>query len=539
MRRFLLLSAAASLVLSCSSADVGGSSNDSADFGGRTGGPVAPGGGGSAGSGGGGTWGAGGAGGSSWGADAGAMFDAAAPPAYDASKPSEDAGGDAADDDAGACAALDSSKSLVLYQSADDSNSMASPALVRKAIRAGGYVDPSLVRTYEFFNYYRIAYTPADAGHVRVVPELRPSPDADGEYTLQIGLQSELAHSPRRQMNIALVLDTSGSMAGDRIARERAAVNAIIGQMRQGDLISMVTWNTANQVLFDAHQVSGPNDPALLSAVANLDANGGTDLDSGLQKGYAIAQAHYDKSLMNRVVLISDGEANVGVTAGDVIGKASHSADDEGIYLVGVNVGDAAGDALMNIVTDMGRGASVFLDSEQEAAAMFGARFDETMEIAARGVRLELTLPWYMTMKKFSGEQSSTNPKDVDPQHLAPSDAMVFYETFLPCDPSVVDPKDAIVAKATYETPILHAAQEDSTATTIGELLAAGADHLAKGRAIYAYAEALKAVGGLSGAAAKQKLNDAIAVVDAADPGHQDAELAEIRDLLALYATRF
>ena len=432
-----------------------------------------------------------------------------------------------------ACAGLDPSKPLVLYQSADDSNSMASPALVRRLIKSGQGVPPYLVRTYEFLNYYRIAYEPADQGHVRVVPELRPG--KTGEYDLQIGLASETAPATHRPMTLTFVLDTSGSMGAEgRFDRALAAVKAIAAQMRAGDVISLVTWNTGAAVVLDAYTVTGPGDGTLAATLNGLAVNGGTDLSGGLQKGYQIALAHYDPTRMNRVIMVSDGEANVGVTDANTIGMASHTGDSEGIYLVGVNVGTEAGDDLMNVVTDKGRGASVFLDSIDEANAMFGARFDETMEIAAHGVRLELTVPWYMQMKTFSGEQSSTNMNLVDPQHLAPNDAMVFDETFAPCSASLFNPDDLVMAKATYETPIIHQKQEDWVQMTLGAMLAAPAPHLAKGQAIVAYAEVLKKAPGLPAKDAHAAIDDAIAKAVAADPGG-DPELAEIESLLMKY----
>ena len=163
----------------------------------------------------------------------------------------------------------------------------------------------------------------------------------------------------------------------------------------------------------------------------------------------------------------------------------------KGIYLVGVGVGDGVNDTLMNTVTDKGRGAYVFLDSEQEATNIFGARFDETMEVAVRDIRLEQTVPWYFTLESTSAEQTSTNPEEVDPQYLAPSDAIVFYNKFFACSPAMVNLEDPIIAKATYTRPFTQEPAFDSTTATVGELLQGADAQLKKGRAIVAYAKAL------------------------------------------------
>jgi Ca-activated chloride channel homolog len=445
---------------------------------------------------------------------------------------------DALAPDVDSCLGLNRDMPVVLYQSSDDSNSMASPAIARRLINLGQRVPAGIVRTYEFLNYYKVAYEAAPASRVRVVPQMRPA-KKPGEYTLQIGIQSEAAPVKRRPMNITFVLDCSGSMSGNPIAIEREAVKAIAGVMQAGDRVSMVTWNTEQNTVLEGHVVDGPNDADVVGAANALQADGSTDLSSGLNRGYALAQQYYSKDLLNRVVLISDGVANVGLVDEQLIGNASHSQDQEGVYLVGVSVGDGINDTLMNVVTDKGRGAYVYLDSADEAVKMLNRRFDETMEIAARGVRLELTLPWYFAMKTFSGEQSSTVASEVDPQHLAPDDAMVFNETFAPCDPALVKPTDTIGAKATYETPIVHEAREDGVTATIGDLLAASDAQLKKGSAIVAYAEALKVATTVTPLVAREKLAAALEMAQAANPNGTDPELAEIAKLIISYMTRF
>jgi Ca-activated chloride channel homolog len=170
--------------------------------------------------------------------------------AMDSAIDEKDAAAEAALQDADTCAQLDSSKSLVLYQSADDSNSMGSPVIARRIIHAGEVVPGAILRTYEFLNYYNILYEPPQKGHVTVVPQMRPG-KLEGEYILQVGLQGENATTPRRPLNITFVLDNTGSMDGTPLALEKAAVKAIAASMKAGDLVSMLAWNTDQWVLLD------------------------------------------------------------------------------------------------------------------------------------------------------------------------------------------------------------------------------------------------------------------------------------------------
>lgn len=425
-----------------------------------------------------------------------------------------------------ACAELDDSKPLVLYLSADDSNSMGSPALARELLNEG-MAPGNLIRTYEFLNYFNVDYPAPDFGELAIYPQMEPAA-TEGHYDLQIGLRSYDAVLPRRPMTITFVLDTSGSMGGEAILRERAVVEAIAASLTDGDIVNMVTWSTDQQALMAGYEVSGPNDSTLLAQANNLTASGGTDLEAGLSAGYALANEHYGEMRLNRVVLVSDGGANVGVIAPDLIAAHSEDADGEGIYLVGVGTGPYTqySDGLMDIVTDAGRGAYVYLDSVAEAEAIFTERFDEVMEVAARGVNLELTLPWYFQMHQFFGEEYSEDPKEIEAQHLAPSDVMVFNQVLKACDASVVNEADEIAIKATWETPITREPMVLEHVASVGELLNGETAQLRLGKAIVAYAEALKTGQTEDIASAQEALS-------AVEPGLGTDVVEEIASLLA------
>ncbi|WP_232379729.1 vWA domain-containing protein [Polyangium fumosum] len=446
--------------------------------------------------------------------------DPAAPPAQ-----GPDAGTDAAAPEF-TCEGLDSSKPVVLYLSADDSNSMGSPVHVRELLGQGIEPMAQEIRTYEFLNYYRIQYAAPPAGKLALFPELANTAVVN-EFDFQIAVRSYDAVKPRRPMTVTFVLDTSGSMGGPGIERERAAVKAIAASLQEGDIVNAVTWNTSNNVVMAGHVVTGPNDPEVVYLANELTASGGTDLHSGLVKGYELAELNYGPGRLNRVVLISDGGANVGQTDADFIGQKSKDADKEGIYLVGVGTGPGGSydDRLMDVVTDKGRGAYVYLDSIGEASRMFVDRFDETMEIAARGVQVELTMPWYFQMHKFYGEEYSENPEEVEPQHLAPSDAMIFNQVLKACDPAQIVATDTITVRARWKTPLTYLDQETEVTTTVGDLLAAQKAGLPKAKAIVAFAEALKSP-------TAQNLADAYALASAANVSGSDPELLEIVGLI-------
>jgi Ca-activated chloride channel family protein len=444
----------------------------------------------------------------------------------DPPNPDLDAGADAQS----SCEGLDPTQPLVLYLSADDSNSMASPGHARELLHEG--VAPASytsIRTYEFLNYYNIAYPAPALEPVAIYPQAEVGVEP-GTFDLQIGVRAYDAVHPRRPMTITFALDTSGSMDGPSMERERAVVRAVAKSMAAGDIISIVTWNDAHEVVLSGHQATGPDDPTTLAAADALVSDGSTDLQSGLATAYQLANQYYGLTRLNRVILVSDGGANTGITDEQLIALNSQDADHEGIYLVGVGTGPAGdyNDLLMDTVTDKGRGAYVYVDSEQEATRMFVDRFDETMEIAARAVQIELTLPWYLQMKKFYGEEYSENPAEVEAQHLAPSDAMIFNQVLAACDPALVNGQDVVTVRANWVVPQSYVPLSTAVTMPLDELLSGPKEQLHKGKAIVAYAEALK-----TGSAAD--LDAALAAIASADPDGNDPELSEIAALIALY----
>jgi Ca-activated chloride channel homolog len=458
-----------------------------------------------------------------------------------------DEGGDPPPDDtgveesgeSGSEPACDPEQPVALFLSPDDSNSMSSPVQARDAVLSGwSSVSAVPIRVWEFLNYYSFDYPAAEAGTVVVTPSLaRDEDDPLGEYVLQIGVSSESSGiGVRPAINLVLVLDTSGSMDGHPMDMLKESCRVIADNLRAGDTISMVTWNTENFEALAGHTVSGPGDETLLAAIEGLSAAGGTDLYGGLQAGYALANEVYDSERINRIVLISDGGANVGITEVDLIAEQSNKSGGDGIYMIGVGVGtaDSYNDALMDDVTDAGKGASVFIGSDEEAQKIFGDRFVSTLSVAVRDVQVELDLPPGFEIVKFSGEEFSTDPAEVEPQHLAPDDAMVFHQHIATCAPQLVTDDSPITVTARFEHPLTGEVQEVEVVSSFGELLATEDTRLRKGAAVFAYADGLKAWKDAATDGERETIVADILVelarAEAALPG--DAELAEIRSVL-------
>lgn len=450
-------------------------------------------------------------------------------------EPAGGAGGGGGSSDAGAggmtIQCMDSGIPQVLYMSSDDSSSMGSPAIARDYLEAGLAPPMDLIRPWEFLNYYRVRFPAPEKPTLGIHANFAPT--EGGDYRLQIGVQ---AFQPARpKMALTFVVDTSGSLVGEGIAREQEAIVAIAGQLAKGDRVSFVTWANDGEILLQDHEIEGPNDPALLATTEALLPGGGSDLHAGLMRGYALAAAMADEETrLSRVVLMSDGGANVGVVDKDAIALAAKNGDDKGIYLIGIGIGPATGysDALMNTVTDAGRGAYVFLDSEGEAQEILGDRFDEVMDIAARSVRVKVTLPSYFEFKEFNGELVSSDPSKVPPQHLAPGDSMIFDQILKLSPGGALCANDAITVETLWENPFLHKSEAPTHATWSSAIKDIEGEtwQLLKSEAVVRYARMLATRDHLEYEAAQAAVSKALASPDVT----QDPFWTELEDIEAL-----
>jgi Mg-chelatase subunit ChlD len=392
----------------------------------------------------------------------------------------------------------DTQDDVVLYMSNDDSNSQASPALVRRIIHEGGVVNPERVRIHEFLNYYTITDDHPDDKPAQVGIQMRRTDAELGEFTLLLYAEGQqLRDEDRPPLNLVFSLDTSGSMSGEPLELVKDSMVALAGSLRAGDVISLVQWSDTQAVLLQNHAVTGADDPMLIAAIESLSTGGSTNLHAGLAKAYELAEASYIEGGINRVVLMSDGGANTGVTDIELISSAAAAEDGTGIYMVGVGVGSAGGysDYLMDEVTDAGKGAYVFIDNPAEAEVQFGERFLSNVAVAARNVQMRATLPWYFGVKTFHGEEYSADPAEVEPQHLAPNDAMSFHSIIGACDPEQIDASDTIEAHVEYLHPLTLQPMSDTLIVPLGALVKQDASALYKADVVVGFAKAIIVIG--------------------------------------------
>jgi hypothetical protein len=327
-------------------------------------------------------------------------------------------------------------------------------------------------------------------------------------------------------------------MAGEPIKLAKDFLRAFVGKLRPGERISLVQVNRRAELLLENHEV-GAKTAGLLAELlkAKIQVTDITDLENGLALAYKVAGRNYNYKFSNRVLLLSDGAANAGKTSIELIAKHAEDSDRQGIYLTGIGFGEGFNDALMNAVTDRGRGAYAFIDSAEEAQRLLADdSFVATFDVAVKDVRLKMVMPARFAMEEFHGEQVSSVASEVIPQYLSPNDQMIYHLVV------ATDLKPPKAKKAVFEfevefRPIGKDKQKASIKRPVAKMLT-GKSRILKGDALVRYAETLKKVD-FPFEENKEKnlkeLTEAQAFVAKAQKTLDDKELTEALQVLERY----
>ena len=273
-------------------------------------------------------------------------------------------------------------------------------------------------------------------------PEPAPAPvnEAVGELEVLFQMQADpVAKADRRNWNLFLCVDVSGSMNGEKMEFTIDALTQIIPHLKTGDRLTLTTFNNDAQTLFSDLEIS-ENESRILSAFRGLRANGGTNMTAGLRESYALAQENYDPEMLQRVILFGDGSANVGDTDIRTFTQLTRINGQEGIYLSGVGVGTGYDFQRMDQLTDAGKGAHIFLPNQAEVDIIFGDYFAKLVEVSADSIAVEATLPAGIELAAFSGEEVSFDPNQrLQNIVLAAGDDMTFTAKFRVLDEAALD----------------------------------------------------------------------------------------------------
>lgn len=199
----------------------------------------------------------------------------------------------------------------------------------------------------------------------------------------------ELASSGKRPpVNVAIVLDKSGSMSGTKIEQAKKAAFAAVDRLKETDIVSIVVYDDSVEVLVPATRAS--DRAAIQAAIAKVQAGGGTALFAGVSKGAAEVRKFMDEKHVNRVILLSDGLANQGPSSPSELEQLGKSLLKEGVSVSTLGLGSGYNEDLMTSLAAASSGNHVFIENSDNLVAVFNNEFDDLLNVVASDLEVNV-----------------------------------------------------------------------------------------------------------------------------------------------------
>ena len=268
----------------------------------------------------------------------------------------------------------------------------ASYSNVRRFLDNGSRPPKDAVRIEELVNYFDYDYKgPKDAKPFAANFEITEAPWKPEHRLLRIGLKArEVAPGKRPDSNLVFLLDVSGSMVDyNKLPLVKESMTLLVDQLRESDQVAIVVYASGTSVFLPS--TSGDQKEKLRRAIARLHAGGSTNGESGIQLAYQTAKENFIKGGVNRVILATDGDFNVGITnRGDLTRMIEEKAN-SGIYLsaLGFGMGNYK-DSTLEVLADKGRGNYAYIDTLNEAKKVLVEQINSTLVTIAKDVKIQV-----------------------------------------------------------------------------------------------------------------------------------------------------
>jgi Ca-activated chloride channel homolog len=268
----------------------------------------------------------------------------------------------------------------------------ASYSNIRRFINDGSLPPKDAVRVEEMLNYFNYDYAPPTDGKPFAVHiDVAGCPWEASHRLVRIGLKGrEIAANKRGPSNLVFLLDVSGSMTPpERLPLVKQAMRLLVEKLTENDRVAIVVYAGASGLALPS--TTGDQKEKILSAIESLEPGGSTNGAEGIQLAYKIAADNFIKGGVNRVILATDGDFNVGLTdQGDLIRLIQEKAK-SGVFLSVLGVGtDNLKDSTMQKLADKGNGNYAYLDSLDEARKVLVQQINGTLVTIAKDVKIQV-----------------------------------------------------------------------------------------------------------------------------------------------------
>jgi len=269
----------------------------------------------------------------------------------------------------------------------------ASYAYVRQALDNGGLPEPDAVRIEEMINYFNYDYPAPDSADTpfRATMQIYPTPWNPRTQLLQIGIKGYVPPvTEDKASNLVFLLDTSGSMDdADKLPLLKRAFGLLVDQLGANDTVSIVAYAGSAGVVLEPTRAT--DKARIMTALENLSAGGSTAGAEGIELAYRLAGQNKVDGGINRVILATDGDFNVGIDDPEDLKAFIKAKRDEGVFLSVLGFGQGNyGDDTMQALAQNGNGNASYIDSFKEAQKVLVQEMGGTLETIARDVKIQV-----------------------------------------------------------------------------------------------------------------------------------------------------
>ncbi|OQA01039.1 MAG: von Willebrand factor type A domain protein [Planctomycetes bacterium ADurb.Bin412] len=215
----------------------------------------------------------------------------------------------------------------------------------------------------------------------------------------------------RPPVNIAIVIDKSGSMGGEKIAEARKAAILAVERLGGDDIISVVTYDSGVNVLIPATKATDKE--SICQLIRSIQAGGSTALYDGVSQGGRELKKFLEPGRVNRMLLLSDGLANVGPQTPDELGRLGGSLIEEGISVTTIGLGLGYNEDLMTQLAYKSDGSHYFAEQATDLAGVFNSEFNRALAVVAQEIQIEIVCPAGIRPVRLLGRQGQIQGQTV------------------------------------------------------------------------------------------------------------------------------
>jgi len=291
--------------------------------------------------------------------------------------------------------------------------SSTSLALNRALVESSYIPKPQEIIVEEYINYYRHNISMPSNAEEDVAMEIRFGNSKlysnQNQVIMQIGLITKnvenLSEAPT--LNLALVIDRSGSMAGEKMEKVKESLVELLEKLRKGDILSVIVFSSEAEILVEAQKI----DSKLIinQRILNILPYGSTNIHDGLMMGYNEVMKNFNENYNNRVILLTDGRTNEGVTDHELIITRSSEYNRNNISLSVIGLGNDLDFILLRQLAKAGKGLIHFIDNNNDIKTVFDKEIQSLFQPIAKNVMLEIECDSKLSVEQIFGYQPYIN----------------------------------------------------------------------------------------------------------------------------------